>query len=482
MPTLGENDWKMFDEKKTFREIELLGGEARKIQWKNFNLTVPPTVYPPREDTDLLADVLENITPFGKKRLLDIGSGSGALSILAASLGWEVEACDINPFAVAATRFNAIENTFQIASAEGGIGPAKDGFHSQWMKPGSYDLVVWNMPYIPSEEIEEYLGPMEDAALVDTHPSGLLNEFAEMTRRFQLISPTGIALILCRECVGLHRSKDILLSKGLATQSVSKLTFDDEETIQVLAVWHPFLKSKKQQMHSVPSTNSEMLEGSYKPGDSLRTRFQTDGKGRHGRTWDDHLDSFKGSWKLNPNQISHISSQLQCQVALEIASLLQSMAKKQNVLRVKWPNDLLVLDIESKQWKKAGGILFQSLSRGTEQSLVLGIGINTKTTAEVKGRGSLEEIGIDLDNTELFTLLDTVVSSLFENKSNLMNAPDKNTKINLELLLRQCIYRNETCTVKGVSSEGELQIESEQGESYNISDDLSLLWPHLQLQ
>ena len=261
-----------------------------------------------------------------------------------------------------------------------------------------------------------------------------------------------------------------------------RCSFDDEETIQVLAVWHPFLKSKKQQMHSVPSTNSEMLEGSYKPGDSLRTRFQTDGKGRHGRTWDDHLDSFKGSWKLNPNQIPHISSQLQCQVALEIASLLQSMAKKQNVLRVKWPNDLLVLDIESKQWKKAGGILFQSLSRGTEQSLVLGIGINTKTTAEVQGRGSLEEIGIDLDNTELFTLLDTVVSSLFENKSNLMNAPDKNTKINLELLLRQCIYRNETCTVKGVSSEGELQIESEQGESYNISDDLSLLWPYLQLQ
>ena len=63
-----------------------------------------------------------------------------------------------------------------------------------------------------------------------------------------------------------------------------------------------------------------------------------------------------------------------------------------------------------------------------------------------------------------------------------MNAPDKNTEINLELLLRQCIYRNKKCAVKGVSNEGDLHIESEQGESYNISDDLSLLWPHLQLQ
>ena len=472
----------MFDEKKAFREIELLGGEAKEIQWKNFNLTVPHTVYPPREDTDLLASVLEKVTPFGKKRLLEIGSGSGALSILAASLDWEVEACDINPFAVAATRYNAIENNFQITSSEGGIGPAKDGLYSQWMKPGSYDLVMWNMPYIPAEEIEEYLGPMEDAALVDTHPTGLINEFAEMTRRFQLIGPTGIALILCKEHIGGLRTKDIFLAKGLATQRVSNHTFDDDETIQVLAVWHPFVTSKKQQVHSVPSTNSELLEGSYKPGDSLRTRFQTDGKGRHGRTWDDHLDSFKGSWKLNPNQIPHISSELQCQVALEIASLLQSMAPKENVLRVKWPNDLLVRDSKSEQWKKAGGILFQSLSKGTEQSLVLGIGINTKATDEVQGRGSLEEIGINLDNTELFTLLDTIVSSLFENKSNLMNAPDKNTEINLELLLRQCIYRNKKCTVKGVSSEGDLHIESEQGESYNISDDLSLLWPHLQLQ
>ena len=150
----------MFDENKAFREIELLGGEAREIKWKKFHLTIPHTVYPPKEDTDLLATVLEKITPFGKKRLLEIGSGSGALSILAASMGWEVEACDINPFAAAATRFNALENGFDITSAEGGIGPSADGNHSQWMKPGSYDLVVWNMPYIPASEIEEYLGPM----------------------------------------------------------------------------------------------------------------------------------------------------------------------------------------------------------------------------------------------------------------------------------------------------------------------------------
>ena len=472
----------MFDEKKTSREIELLGGEARDIQWKNFHLIVPHTVYPPREDTDLLASVLEKVTPFGKKRFLEIGSGSGALSILAAALGWQVEASDINPYAVAATRFNAIENNVEISTSEGGIGPFQDGQHTQWMNPGSYDLVIWNMPYIPAEEIQEYLGPMEDAALIDTHPTGLLNEFGEMIRRFQLISPTGIGLILCREYFANQSTKNILLSKGLATQSVSSLTFEDGETIQILAVWHPFVKSKKQQIHTIPSTNSEMLEGTYKPGDSLRARFQTDGKGRHGRTWDDHLDSFKGTWKLESNLIPQISSQLQCQVALEIASLFHSMSPLEDSICVKWPNDLLVRDKESKEWKKIGGILFQSLSRGDEQSLVLGIGINTKTTNLLQGRGSLEEVGVELDNTQLFTLLDGIVSSLFENKSNLSNTSSKGTEINLKLLLKECIYREKTCTLTGISDAGNLLIKSSHQEHFEVSDDLSLLWPHLQLQ
>lgn len=472
----------MFDEKKTSREIELLGSEAREIQWKNFNLTIPPTVYPPREDTDLLASVLEKVTPFGKKRFLELGSGSGALSILAASLGWEVDASDINPYAVAATRFNSVENDVVISSSEGGIGPAQDGKLAQWMNPGSYDLVIWNMPYIPAEEIQDFLGPMEDAALIDTHPSGLLNEFGEMIRRFQLISPTGISLILCREHFGNQRTKDILLSKGLATQLVSNLTFNDGESIQVLAIWHPFVKAKKQQIHTVPSTNSEMLEGTYKPGDSLRARFQTDGKGRHGRTWDDHLDAFKGTWKLDSNLIPQISSQLQCQVALEIASLLQSMTPLKDSICVKWPNDLLVRNNGSGKWKKAGGILFQSLSRGSEQSLVLGIGVNTRTTDLLQGRGSLEEAGINLDNTQLFTLLDTIVSSLFENKSNLSNASHIRKEFNLELMLKKCIYREKECTISGISTAGNLLVMSSEKEQIEVSDDLSLLWPHLQPQ
>ena len=95
----------MFNQENTQLEIEFLNRkEVQTILWNSLKLNIPPTVYPPREDTDLLDQVLAGITPFGSKRLLEIGSGSGAVSIAAAMRGWTVHACDINPYAVAATQ------------------------------------------------------------------------------------------------------------------------------------------------------------------------------------------------------------------------------------------------------------------------------------------------------------------------------------------------------------------------------------------
>ena len=88
----------MFDSENTLKEIEFLDRkEVEVLEWNSMNLSLPPTVYPPREDTQLLYDVLETFEPFGTSKLLEIGSGSGALSIAAAKRGWFVDACDITP-------------------------------------------------------------------------------------------------------------------------------------------------------------------------------------------------------------------------------------------------------------------------------------------------------------------------------------------------------------------------------------------------
>ncbi len=107
---------------------------------------------------------------FRTRSLLEIGSGSGALSIIAAKQGWNVHACDINPYAVAATRRNAQEASVEVEVREGGLGRPTEEIHGlQAWNPGTYDLVLWNMPYIPAGEInDDVLGHLKRLRL-STH-------------------------------------------------------------------------------------------------------------------------------------------------------------------------------------------------------------------------------------------------------------------------------------------------------------------------
>ena len=92
----------------------------------SWDLLVPKTVYPPKEDTEMLARAIIEL----KKKdglAVEIGCGSGAISLLLANLGWRVISCDVNPIAVAAARGNIANYGFQnmVEVIEGGIG---DGF------------------------------------------------------------------------------------------------------------------------------------------------------------------------------------------------------------------------------------------------------------------------------------------------------------------------------------------------------------------
>ena len=470
----------MFQPENAQNEIQFLNqNDAKKYMWNSLNLLVPPTVYPPREDTTLLHSVLESIKPFGSHKLLEIGSGSGALSISAAKQGWNVHSCDVNPYAVAATRHNAQEANVEVDVIEGGLGPSEHVLHA-W-NPGTYDMVLWNMPYIPSEEIgDQLLGPLEEAALVDTHPEGLLSVFARTMATNKLCKMNGIALLVCREHIGWKRSIDILRQSGLAARIVKTQTFDDNESIHVIASWHPFVNSKHHQVREIDSTNAEMLRGSYSPGDSLVAAVQNNGRGRHGNDWQDHPQSFKGSWMLNPENLLTITPKKQLQIAHEISYALKLNEIHVDKILVKWPNDLLLRLDKQELWRKFGGILFQSFSKGEEQRVVLGVGINTKQDNIGPGQGAIEEIGIEHSSTELFTILNAVIASLFEIKHSVLQVSNEND-FDSEYILSRCIYRNEPHRLESVSSHG-LILMNEAEEKVSIDDDVELDWINLHPQ
>ena len=470
----------MFEPENAQNEIQFLNRNDGQLRtWNSMDLFIPPTVYPPREDTDLLNEVLKTIPPFGTKNLLEIGSGSGALSINAATLGWNVDACDINPFAVAATRHNAAEAGVEVNVSEGGIGPHDEQYYA-W-QPGTYDVVLWNMPYIPTDEIgDQLLGPLEEAALIDTHSEGLLTVFARTMANNLLCKMNGIALLVCREHVGWRRSVDILRQCGLAARIVRTLAFRDDEAIHVLAAWHPFVSNKHHRVREIDSTNAELLRGQYAPGDSLIAQIQTNGRGRHGRSWQDYPQSFKGSWVLGEEDISSIDLKMQLYVAHEISHALRLNKEHIEQLNIKWPNDLLLRETPEQQWRKFGGILFQSYSKGSEQRMVLGLGINTDIDNLSEGQGSLAQLGIERSVSELFAILNAVVASLFEEKHDVLVAVGEQ-KINHDVVLRECIYRSKMCTLIDIHST-EITLKDESGRRFSVDDDDQIAWVNLHPQ
>lgn len=105
-------------------------------------LIAPPGVYRPQHDTRLLTRALcrEGVAP--GSQVLDLGTGTGALSVAAARLGARVTAVDISWRAVLTARVNALAARQRIVVRRGDLTDAVPG--------RLFDLVVSNPPYVPS--------------------------------------------------------------------------------------------------------------------------------------------------------------------------------------------------------------------------------------------------------------------------------------------------------------------------------------------
>jgi release factor glutamine methyltransferase len=98
-----------------------------------------PRVYPPSEDTFLL---LEEIEVRPGERVLEMGCGTGIISLHCAKAGGVVTAADINPRAVDCARANAERNGLEA-----------EFLHSDLFLDveGRFDLIIFNPPYLPDE-------------------------------------------------------------------------------------------------------------------------------------------------------------------------------------------------------------------------------------------------------------------------------------------------------------------------------------------
>ena len=107
---------------------------------------VTPAVLIPRPETEHVVEVALRVAP-GARRVLDIGTGSGALAVtLALETGVEVRATDISHAAAAVAAANARRLGARIGLVVCDV--------SEAIAAGSMDLIVSNPPYVPLPQRE----------------------------------------------------------------------------------------------------------------------------------------------------------------------------------------------------------------------------------------------------------------------------------------------------------------------------------------
>jgi release factor glutamine methyltransferase len=116
-----------------------------------FSIQVLPHVFHPRFylTSRFLATYL-NECDLNGKRVLEIGSGSGLLSLVAARRGAAVTAVDINAQAVECTILNAMRNHL-----DGAIRVIHSDLFDQVPKGAVFDYIIWNPPYYAKEPTDD---------------------------------------------------------------------------------------------------------------------------------------------------------------------------------------------------------------------------------------------------------------------------------------------------------------------------------------
>jgi release factor glutamine methyltransferase len=122
--------------------------KKRTFRYDNISLTILPGVFHPGlfGSTKFLLQYLKEVD-VSRKTFLDVGTGSGAIAIVAATRGANVTAIDLSKIAVENATLNAKQNNVNINILHSDLFSAAS--------PTTFDFIFINPPYYPQTAVSE---------------------------------------------------------------------------------------------------------------------------------------------------------------------------------------------------------------------------------------------------------------------------------------------------------------------------------------
>lgn len=189
----------------------------RSTLWRteDMDLIIRPGVFHPKYfySTRFLLDYLKKISLRGWK-VLEVGSGSGCLSVFCAKQGAMADALDIHPAAVENTLENAARNAVVVNAI------ISDLFSA--LPARQYDLLLVNPPYYPKNPLKP-----EEYAWYCGEDFEYFNRFFTSFRPF--VAEEGRVLMVLSETCMLSKIAEVAENYGCGMQVIRSKTIRGEK-------------------------------------------------------------------------------------------------------------------------------------------------------------------------------------------------------------------------------------------------------------
>ncbi len=171
--------------------------------YRNKELKLLDGVYDPGDDSFLLVEAaLTEARP--EDKVLEVGTGSGIVSLFVKDVAASVVATDINPFACKNARLNGVD----VVRADLYRGVC-----------GRFDLIIFNPPYLPTPP-EERLHSWLNRAF-DGGPTGRKEIGRFLEGIYGILAPGGRILTVISSLTGIDETRKMYEERGFSVELLS---------------------------------------------------------------------------------------------------------------------------------------------------------------------------------------------------------------------------------------------------------------------